>query len=79
MLQQFTKQLNIYDVNNASRGRFKINYADQLEVSYDTGLKPVLIKSLFFQDGDFDVPKSLAAELYGIRASVAMSQLPELH
>jgi hypothetical protein len=64
VLQQYSKQLNIYSPDNSSRARFKINYADMLEVSYATGLKPVLIKNLFFQDGDYNPPKNLAAELY---------------
>ena len=71
MLQQYTKQLNIYDVSETQRARLKINSSGQFEIANATGLEPVLIKNLFYQDAFPDIPHSLAGELYTIQSNLS--------
>ena len=68
MLQQYSKQLNVYDSTETQRARLKINSSGQFEIANATGVLPVLIKNLFFQ-GEFpDTPHSLSAELFTIKS-----------
>jgi hypothetical protein len=71
-LTRFTKQLNIYGATDTDdhRARLAVNWADQFELSYKTGLAPVLIKKLFYQDGDFDTPHSLADTVYSLSSQI---------
>ena len=63
-LQQYSKQLNVYDPTEAHRGRLFVNYSDQFEISYKTGLGPVVIQALHYQEGIGDTPHNLVTKLY---------------
>ena len=69
-LEQFSKQLNVYDPSNENRARLSVNTADQFEVSYKSGLGSVLVKKLYYQDDYADSPHNLASEIYTIKDSV---------
>ena len=69
-LQQYSKQLNVYNSDLSDRGRLSINASDRFEVSYKSGLGSVLVKKLYYQDDDADSPHNLANEIYTIKDSV---------
>jgi hypothetical protein len=49
-LQQYSKQLNVYDSTDTHRGRLFINAADLLEISYKAGIsRPVRRTIPFFE------------------------------
>lgn len=70
-LQQYTKQLNVYDESQTQRARLKINSDNKFEISHQTGLEPVLIKNLFYQDAFPDTPHSLSGELFTIQINLS--------
>lgn len=69
-LQQYSKQLNVYDSTDTHRGRLSINAADLFEISYKTGLSAVLVKNLCYQDGDADTPHNVSGEFYMVNGRV---------
>ena len=68
-LQQFSKQLNVYDPSETYRGRFLINNADQLEISYKAGSGAVLINAPFFYAHAGEEYK-LGDEIYTLQGQV---------
>ena len=68
-LQQFSKQLNVYDPSETYRGRFLINNADQLEISYKAGSGAVLINGPFFYAHAGEEYK-LGDEIYTLQGQV---------
>ena len=68
VLQQYSKQLNVYNADESDRGRLVVNYADAFEISYRTGLGSVLIRNLSYQTGDLpeDI-HNINNEMYNIR------------
>ena len=70
VLQQYSKQLNVYDPTDTHRGRLSINAADLFEISYKTGLSAVLVKNLCYQDGDADTPHNVSGEFYMVNGRV---------
>ena len=68
-LQQYSTQLNVYDPTEAHRGRLFVNYSDQFEISYKTGLGPVVIQALHYQEGIGDSPHNLVDKLYEMTAA----------
>ena len=69
-LQQYSKQLNVYDSTDTHRGRLSINAADLFEISYKAGLSAVLVKNLCYQDGNEDTPHNVSGEFYMINRRV---------
>ena len=70
-LQVYSKQLNVYDVTETQRARLHINASGSFEISHQTGVLPVLIKNLLYQDAFPDTPHSLAGELYTIKSDLS--------
>lgn len=66
-LQQYSKQLNVYNGDLSDRGRLLVNASDAFEISYRTGLGSVLIRNLSYQTGDLpeDI-HNIDTEMYNI-------------
>ena len=66
-LQQYSKQLNVYNADLSDRGRLSVNASDAFEISYKTGLGSVLIRNLSYQTGDLpeDI-HNIDQEMYNI-------------
>lgn len=69
-LQQYSKQLNVYDSTDTHRGRLFINAADLLEISYKAGLSAVVVQNLCYQDGNLDTPHNVSSEFYMVNGRV---------
>ena len=66
-LEQFSKQLNVYDPSNENRARLSVNAADQFEVNYKSGTGYVVVRNLLYQDGDLtENIHNLGDEMYNI-------------
>ena len=66
-LQQYSKQLNVYNGDLSDRGRLSVNISDQFEISYKTGTGYVVVRNLLYQDGDLpENIHNLGDEMYNI-------------
>ena len=66
-LQQYSKQLNVYNGDESDRGRLAVNASDAFEISYRTGLGSVLIRNLSYQTGDLpEGIHNIDTEMYNI-------------
>ena len=69
-LQQYSKQLNVYNADESERGRLLVNSDDYFEVSYKSGLGPVLLKNVWYQ-AEFGLPlHNLDQEIYNVNAAI---------
>ena len=67
VLQQYSKQLNVYNGDLSDRGRLSVNASDAFEISYKTGLGSVLIRNLSYQTGDLpEGIHNIDTEMYNI-------------
>ena len=66
-LQQYSRQLNVYNGDLSDRGRLSVNASDAFEISYRTGLGSVLIRNLSYQTGDLpEGIHNIDTEMYNI-------------